>query len=588
MKRFTSQELRDAFLNFFKEKGHEVVPSSSLIPADPTSLFTSAGMQQFVPYLSGEVEPPYKTACSVQKCLRVDDVEEVGDSTHHTFFEMLGNWSFGDYFKEGAIDYALEFLIDVCEIPKEKLRVSIFKGEDGISRDDEAERLWIERGFPKEEISEYDSSDNFWGPVATTGPCGPCSEIFVDRTGESCGPDCHPNDDCGRFVEVWNLVFMEYNKDSSGNLTKLKQQNVDTGIGFERLLSLLWQVDSNYDTDLFSEIIKRLEERSGRSYENEIRRFRTICDHLRASCFLISDGVRPSNTDRGYILRMLLRRVLRHLSHLDASPEDIIDVVVTTYSGFYPELEGIIDEIISVIRSEDEKFGKALRRGEKEFEKIAKEKGKISGEDAFNLYQSYGFPLELISEMADEKGIEIDREGYQDSMEKHKEASRKGAEKKFGGVGIDQLENEEDILKATKLHTATHLLQAALREVLGNHVQQMGSNVSPERLRFDFSHKGAMSIKEKERVEELVNEHVHRGLSVSKEQMLYTEAIESGVLAFFKEKYPEMVNVYSIGDVSRELCGGPHVANTKDLGIFKIIKEESVGAGTRRIKATLQ
>ncbi len=596
MKNFTSDQFRKLFLDFFKKEGHKVVPSASLIPADPTSLFTSAGMQQFVPYFSGENTPPYRRACSAQKCLRVDDVDEVGDSTHHTFFEMMGNWSFGDYFKEEAINLAFKFLTQECGFSEDRLWISIFKGEGDIPRDEEAEELWKGLGFPEERIFEYGMEDNFWGPVTATGPCGPSSEIFYEKEGEPCGPDCHPNCDCGHFVEIWNLVFMEYDKTKGEEFKKLSQQNVDTGLGLERVIAVLQDKKTAYETDLFWPVLKKLETLSGESYEESPKKFRVIGDHLRAVCFIASCGILPSNTDRGYVLRMLLRRMFRHVRELGLSTlkyEELVGEIARIYGPTYEEVEEKREEIIEIIEKEEKKFGRTLKRGLAEFKKLIEEKEqkRISGEEAFDLYQSYGFPLELTSEMAREKGFTVDEEGFERAFEKHREASRAGAKKKFGGVGIEDLEDEEQAAEAKKLHTATHLLQAALRDILGEHVKQMGSDITPERLRFDFSHPKPLTGKEIKKVEDWVNDKVEKGFEVSCREMPYEEAVESGALAFFKAKYPETVFVYSIGgdeSVSRELCAGPHVKNTKKLGRFKIVKEESIGAGMRRIRAVLR
>jgi len=589
-------ELRNKFLDFFNEKGHEIVPSSSLLPADPTSLFTSAGMQQFVPYLSGETDPPYLRACSAQKCLRVGDIEEVGDDTHHTFFEMLGNWSFGDYFKEKAIDLSLEFLVDGCNIPKEKLWVSIFKGENGVPRDDESDQLWQKAGVPKQKIYEFGMKDNFWGPVSKTGPCGPCSEIHYDQGKEfGCGkPDCGPNC-CERFIEIWNLVFMEYNKKADASLEKLPKQNVDTGLGFERFVSILQKKSSNFTTDLFFPIIQELEKVSGLKYQENKKSFHVLADHLRTVCFVVPEGIIPSNVDRGYILRMLLRRSFRHAKTL-GFPENwyksIVEKVLEIYTSQYPEINKQ-DEILEIIQKEEQKFGKTLKKGLKEFEKLVSKKQDkiISGEQVFNLYQSFGFPLELTKELAQEKGLEINEQDFQKAFESHKQASKKGAEKKFGGVGIGEGDTEEEIEKKTRLHTATHLMHQALRTVLGDHVQQMGSDITLERLRFDFSHSEKLTDDQVEKVENIVNEKIKQGLNIEKQEMEYEKALESGALAFFKEKYPKSVFVYIIGDeqvFSKEVCAGPHVKNTSELGEFKIQKQESAGAGIRRIKAILK
>jgi len=597
-----SSQLRKEFLDFFEKRGHKVYPSSSLIPADPTSLFTSAGMQQFVPYLSGKVEPPVKRACSVQKCLRVDDIDKVGDRYHHTFFEMLGNWSFGDYFKEGAIDFALEFLIKNLKLDKDRIWVTVFKGEKGIPKDKEAIKIWQERGIKRERIFEFSMEDNFWGPVTKTGPCGPCSEIYYDLTKVPCekGKKCGPNCDCGRFVEIWNLVFMEYNKTSNGSFEKLPKQNVDTGIGFERLLSVLQNTPSDYETDLFWPIIKEIEKLSDKKWETHKKSFRILADHIRAISFLVAEGVLPSNVDRGYVLRMLLRRAMRHAKRLNLPKNWYVGPtkkVSEIYGAEYPEVKTKQSDIITVFQSEEEKFKKSLERGLLQLEKLLKSKEKttkvISGKEAFDLFQSYGFPLELTKEISKEKGFEVDEAGFKEAFEKHREISRAGAEKKFGGVGIEELKTEEERERATKLHTATHLLQAALREILGKEVRQMGSDITPERLRFDFSYPRKLTNEEIKKIEDLVNQKIKEDLFVKKEEMSYEDAVKAGALAFFKERYPKRVKVFSIEDsagnvFSKEICNGPHVQRTSELGKFKIIKEESVGAGIRRIKAILE
>ena len=594
-----SFQLRKEFLNFFKKRGHKIFPSSSLIPADSTSLFTSAGMQQFVPYLSGKTEPPCKRACSCQKCLRVDDIDEVGDRYHHTFFEMLGNWSFGDYFKEGAIDFALEFLIENLKLEKDRIWTSVFKGEKGIPKDEKSIKIWQSRGIRKEKIFEFGMEDNFWGPVTKTGPCGPCSEIFYDLTKIPCqkGKKCGPNCDCGRFVEIWNLVFMEYDKVAQGEYKKLPKQNVDTGIGFERLLSILQKKPSGYETDLFWPIIKEIENLSSKKYTTQKRTFRILADHIRATSFMIAEGVLPSNIDRGYVLRMLLRRIIRHAKTLDLPKNWYVTPVKkisSIYGDEYPETRTKQTDILVIFQSEEEKFEKSLERGLKQFEKLLEsKKGQfITGKEAFDLYQSYGFPLELTDELAQEKGLKVDKEGFEKEFEKHKEVSRVGAERKFGGVGIERLKTKEEREKAIKLHTATHLLHAALREILGKHVRQMGSDITPERLRFDFSHSKKLTREEIEKIERLVNQKIREDLIVKKEEMPYEKAVSSGALSFFKERYPKTVKVFSIGDsqgkvFSKEICAGPHVKRTSELGKFKIVKEESAGAGIRRIKAIL-
>jgi len=589
----TTDQIRQSFLDFFKNKSHQIVDSASLIPADPTALLTSAGMQQFVPYLSGKTEPPYNRACSVQKCFRTSDVDEVGDEFHHTFFEMLGNWSFNDYFKEEAIQWALELLVDNYHLEKDQLWVTIFKGEKNIPCDKEAENIWLKNGVAKEKIKEFDSADNFWGPVGSTGPCGPCSEIHYDQGKEfqkdkctllKCGPNCG----CGRFVEIWNLVFMEYNKTEKGKYEKLAKQNIDTGAGLERLACVLQNKDSDYETDLFLPIMKEIQEISQKADLSEQKSSRIIVDHIRAICFLIADGVLPSKEDRGYILRRILRRAMRHGRLIEAEKGFLIplaELVIKQYHNVYPELKNKQSDILTIIQKEQEKFEKTLNQGLKKFKKLVqlslKEKKQIlDSKTIFHLYDTYGFPLELTKEMAEEEGLKIDEKAFEKEFEHHKEISRAGAKKKFGGVG-------EWGEKVAPQHTATHLLHKALQQVLGDHVQQAGSDLTPERLRFDFSHSQKMTEEEIKKVEEIVNQKIKEELEVEMNEMPYEQAIKGGALAFFKEKYPKTVKVYSVGNFSKEICAGPHVKNTNEIGEFKIIKEKASGAGVRRIKAVL-
>ncbi len=586
-------QLRSEFLNFMEQRGHKIVPSSSLVPDDSSVLLTTAGMQQFVPYLSGEVKPPYKRACSVQKCFRTGDIEEVGDNTHHTFFEMLGNWSFGDYFKEEAIKMAWEFLIDLCRLDKDKIRITVFKGNKDIPADEEAIRIWEKQGVKKEWIFKFDMKDNFWGPSAKTGPCGPCSEIHYDRgkdfairecTIKGCGPNCG----CGRFVEIWNLVFMEYNKD--GGYQLLKQKNIDTGIGFERLVAILQEKNSAYDTGLLQPLIKELEERSGQEYSSQKKTFRVLADHIRSACFLIADGIRPSNLDRGYILRRIIRRFIRYASFLNLTGNwylSLTETVIDLYGETYPEIKKEKENIITVIQQEEEKFGRALVKGLKELEKLEPVNNIIPASDAFYIYQTFGFPIEMIQEELEKRNLTVDQAEFEQEFKKHQDISRAGAEKKFGGVGIKNAQNEEEAAKLAQFHTATHLLHTALRQRLGEHVKQMGSDINLDRLRFDFSHPEKVTAEELKEIEDLINQRIAENLSIKKDIMSYQEAIDSGALAFFKEKYPAEVTVYSIDSFSREICAGPHADKTGDLGHFKIIKEQSSGAGIRRIKAIL-
>lgn len=585
-----SKELRNIFLNYFKGKDHKVVPSSSLIPEDNTVLFTTAGMQQFSPYLSSKKdvleEFQSRHLCSCQKCFRTGDIEEIGDDTHHTFFEMLGNWSIGQdengYFKEGAIKYALDFLINKLGLDKNRLHITVFKGDSVIPKDEEAVEFWKKNGINK--IYEFGSKDNFWGPVTNVGPCGPCSEIHYDRGEEYGCKDCGPNcDHCKRFVEIWNLVFMEYYKNEEGVYERLKQTNIDTGIGFERLLSILNQKNSAYETDLFQELINEIEKYSTFKYAENKTAYRIIADHLRGSSFLISEGVLPSNSDRGYILRRLLRRIIRYARAVELdlnNVQSLIHVVINKYIDIYAELNE--NNIVEVFNSERQKFEKSLEKGLKEFDKLKE----INAHDAFFIYQTFGFPIEMIKEEAKKKGIEIDEEGFKEEIKKHQDISRAGAEKKFGGVGLNAGEGE------AKLHTTTHLMHQALRDVLGDHVKQMGSNINSERLRFDFFHNQKLTEEEIKKVEDLVNERIKKGFRVKKEVKALDEALNSGALAFFREKYGENVSVYTVlGDdnevYSKEICAGPHIDSSSKLGIFKIVKESSSGANIRRIKAIL-
>ena len=627
----TSTELRKKFLDFFEKKGHKIIPSSSLLPSDSTVLFTTAGMQQFSLYFSEEEDIikdiGARHLASCQKCFRSDAIEDVGDDTHNTFFEMLGNWSVGqdkkgNYFKEGAIKFALEFLIDELGLDKKRFYITIFKGNKDIPRDEESEKIW-QQGIPKERIREFGKEDNLWGPVGETGVCGPNSEIHYDR-GEKfgCGrKDCGPNCPyCKRVVEIWNLVFIQYHKDKNGNYQKLPEKSVDTGMGFERVLAILQNKPSAYETDLFFPIIQEIDRRDfDESYSVNPKPYRIIADHLRAICFLIAEGILPSNIEQGYILRRLLRRAIRFGKILGLAQGFLIPLaqkVVKIYKKVYPELGAKQNDILTVIQKEEEKFGKTLEKGLSQFNKLLKLKIKneparigyaegvagrqlkiIEGEEAFELYQSYGFPLEMTKELAKEQGFEVNEKDFYQAQKNHQEVSRTGAEKKFGGHGIESVKRKAQSakpqlkaqnLKIVKLHTATHLLHAALRKILGEQVKQMGSDINGERLRFDFSFDRKMTEQEIKKVEDLVNQKIKEDLDVKKEEMKYNKAIASGALAFFKEKYPEKVNVYSINNFSKEICAGPHIKRTGELGNFKIVKEKSSSAGVRRIKAILE
>jgi len=615
----TSSEIRQKFLDFFKEKGHAIVTSASLIPEDKTVLFITAGMQPLVPHLMGELAHSRgPRLANSQKCLRTDDILEVGDNRHLTFFEMFGNWSIGDYFKKEAIEWSFELLTskEWFGIPPEKLFVSVFEGdkEMGVGLDSEAMEIW-KKAFARaglqvdlgDRIYAYPKKKNWW-ELTGPGPCGPDTEIFYD-TGKkhdpAFGAECHINCDCGKYVEIWNNVFMEYEKkqDVQGGwiYAPLKQKNVDTGMGFERIVMVLQNKETVFDTDLFSPIVSALESLSHKNYIEETSSFRIIADHTRASAFLIAEGILPSNVDRGYILRRLIRRSVTHAKKLDLPVQyagEIFSAIGKIYQGVYSEISAKQSEITGVYLAEAEKFAGALERGAKEFERLKETKRKsgeklISGGEAFGLYETFGFPLDMILDMAKESGLEVNEKGFNDAFAKHQEVSRAGAEKKFGGHGLIlqtgelKAADEAALKKVTRLHTATHLLQAALRQVLGEDARQKGSDITAERLRFDFSHTQKMTDEEKKKVEDLVNGWINMALPVEMKEMPIDEAEKSGALMFQKEKYGASVKVYSIGDISRELCGGPHVANTREVRRFKIIKEEASSAGVRRIRATV-
>jgi len=601
----TSKELRSKYLEFFKARGHAVIPSASLIPEnDPTALFTTAGMHPLVPYLIGEKHPEGKRLVNAQKCVRTDDIEDVGDTTHHTFFEMLGNWSLGDYFKKEAIKLSWEFLIspDWLELDKEKIAVSVFAGDKDAPFDKESFSIWKSLGISEARIAKLPKKNNWWGPAGQTGPCGPCTEMFY-WTGDSAKVPVGFNDDNALWVEIWNDVFMEFNKKADGSFKLLKQKNVDTGMGLERTLAVLNNFDDNYKTDLFFNIINKIKRLSGKEYEEEgtIRAIRIIADHLRAATFIIGDdkGVTPSNTDQGYVVRRLLRRAIRYGKQLGIEEKswtkEVAKIVIHDYAEAYPELRRNANFIIEQFKEEEEKFGKTLERGLKEFEnqksKIKNQNDNlkckiISGKSAFDLYQSYGFPIEMTIELARENGFTVDEDGFEKELEKHQELSRTASAGKFKGGLADASEETK------KLHTAAHLLLAALRKVLGDQVFQKGSNITAERLRFDFSHKEKMIPEQIKEVEDLVNKAIKDNLSVVCEEMPLPEAKKKGAMGVFESKYGERVKVYKVGEDERqfsyEICGGPHVNRTGELGHFKIIKEESSSAGVRRIKAVLE
>ncbi len=585
---WTAKKLVEAYLRFFKEKKHAIIPSSSLIPEhDPTVLFTTAGMHPLVPFLLGQPHPLGKRLANNQKSLRTDDIEEVGDASHHTFFFMLGNWSLGDYFKKEAIEFSFEFLTSKkwLGLPKEKIYVTCFAGDKDAQRDEESAKNWEKVGIPKGRIYFLPKKDNWWGPAGKTGPCGPDTEMFFDTGREKCGKECKPGCGCGKYFEIWNDVFMEYNKTAEGKFEKLKQQNVDTGMGVERTVAVLNGLQSDYETELFKPIMQKIK---GLSHSFNERSARIIADHLRAVVFVLGEGkgIVPSNVEQGYVLRRLIRRSVRHARLLGIEGKfcnEIAKKVIEIYSDEWPELKKNSGLIFKELEAEEEKFARVLGEGIKVVEKIFRKEGKVSGKDAFLLYQSFGFPLEMTVEIAKEKGLSIDRAEFEREFERHQEISRQAAAGKFKSGLADHSET------AVRMHTATHLLHAALRKVLGEHVQQKGSNITPERLRFDFSHPEKVTEEQLRKAEKLVNEAIAKGIDVKRQEMKLDEARKKGALAFFESKYvPEKVSVYSIGDVSKEVCAGPHVQNTKEIGKFKIVKEEAVSAGVRRIKAVIE
>ncbi len=580
-------EIRNKYLNFFQKHGHVVIPSAPLIPEnDPSVLFTTAGMQPLVPYLLGETHPSGKRLTDYQKCVRTNDIEEVGDNRHLTYFEMLGNWSLGDYFKEESIQMSYDFLTKELNIPTEKLSVTCFAGDEDCERDTVTAECWKKAGIPEERIYFFGKDDNWW-IAGEEGPCGPDTEMFYDTGKPKCSEGCNPSCGCGKYVEIWNNVFMEFFKNKDGKYTKLKQHNVDTGLGLERMAMLLQGKETPFETEIFAPIMDKLVELQ--KVDNIASR-RIVAEHLRSSMMIICDGGRPSNVDRGYILRRLIRRMIRHMNKLQISLDELgtlIDINVENLKEMYPALETNKETIKTVILEEKDKFVKTLTKGEKEFARemeTVKAEGKdtIPGTMVFRLYDTYGFPPEVTEELAAENGMKIDKEEFEKLFKEHQEKSRAGAEQKFKGGLASTGEME------TKYHTATHLLNAALRQVLGSHVHQRGSNITAERMRFDFSHPAKMTDEEKQKTEDLVNEWIKAAIPVEHMEMKKEEAIKQGAEAMFIEKYGDVVSVYKIGDKSLELCGGPHVANTSELGHFKIKKEESSSSGIRRIKAILE
>jgi len=582
--------LKDLYINFFVSKGHRQIPSAPVVPEnDPSVLFNTAGMQPLIPYLMGQPHPYGKRLCDYQKCVRTNDLDNIGDTYHHTFFEMLGNWSLGDYFKDEAIEWSFEFLTKVLGIPKEKLAVTVFSGNEYIPFDDVAYNKWLSLGIKKERIAKL--ADNFW-IAGETGPCGGDSEMFYWRDQAEVPEVFNPKDE--RWVEIWNDVFMQFEKHEDGTIDELPQKNVDTGMGVERTTAILEGKMDNYESSIWLPVINIIEKISGKSYQGNEKSMRIIADHLRTAVFISADnaGIKPSNTDQGYVLRRLIRRAIRHAKTLGIDitsdwEQQIATKIMDMYGVYYKELKDNRNVVLEVLKNEKNKFNRTLEKGLKEFEKITKNMQNIDGETAFHLFDTYGFPLELTIELAKEKNLSVDEEGYKIKFKEHQELSRTASQGMFKGglAGNSEIE--------TRYHTATHLLNAALKIVVGPGVHQKGSNITDERMRFDFSCDHKLSDEEKKKAEDLVNNWIAKGLDVTVKEMKKEEAIASGAECMFIEKYPDIVTVYAIGNkelgvVSRELCGGPHVKNTKELGHFRIIKEEASSAGVRRIKAVLE
>ncbi len=580
--------LKDLYIDFFVKKGHKQIPSAPVVPEnDPSVLFNTAGMQPLIPYLMGQPHPYGTRLVDYQKCIRTNDLDEIGDTYHHTFFEMLGNWSLGDYFKKEAITWSFEFLTTVLKIPKERLAVTVFAGNDILSEDKEAIEIWKSLGIDEKHIAKT-SEDNFW-IAGLTGPCGTDSEMFYFRSDDEIPETFDPEDT--RWVEIWNDVFMEFNKDENGKITELPKKNVDTGMGYERVVAVLEGVNDNYKSSVWKDVIELIERISMKPYLGNEKSMRIIADHIRTSVFIAGDNamIKPSNTDQGYILRRLIRRSIRHAKKLgiDINSDwdtEIAKLIIEKYKKYYEELNNNYDIILSVLTNEKIKFNRTLEKGLKEFEKITSNitDGVINKDLAFKLYDTYGFPIELTCELSSELGIKVDTDGFKEKFKAHQELSRQGSSGKFKGGLASTGEME------IKYHTATHLLNAALKIVVGDYVHQKGSNITSERMRFDFSCDHKLTDEEKTKTEELVNKWINEGLDVTVKEMSKSDAIATGAECMFIEKYPDIVTVYSIGDVSHELCGGPHVKNTKELGHFKIKKEEASSAGVRRIKAILE
>ena len=595
MKQLNSSELRKLYLDYYKSKGHAVIGSASLIPEnDPTVLFTTAGMHPLVPYLLGEKHPAGNRLTDVQVCVRTGDIDEVGDATHCTFFEMLGRWSLGDYFKEYAIACSHDFLLNQLEFDKDKFAVTVFAGDEDCPRDEESASYWKAQGIPEDHIFYCNKKHNWWGPAGITGPCGPDTEMFIDTGKPKCSDDCSPACDCGKYVEIGNDVFMQYFKNADGTFSPLKQKNVDEGMGLERMLCILNGYKSVYETDLFAFAIKKLEELSGKKYgedETMTVAMRIIADHTRTATFLLGDpkGISPSNVDQGYVLRRLIRRAMRYCRTLgidDGALVTLAKLYVAKYEEAYPYIKENEGRIVSELEAEKDKFAKTIEQGLKEFDKIVAHLPEnmtvFPGKTAFRLYDTYGFPIEMTAELAKEKGYTLDKEGYDKAFADHQALSKAGAEQKFKGGLADGGE------LTTRLHSATHLLNAALKVVLHDDtIQQKGSNITSERLRFDFNFPRPLTAEEIAEVEKVVNDEIAKDSEIKLEEMSVEDAKKAGAIGVFDNRYGDVVKVYTIG-FSKEICGGPHAKRTGELGKFRIVKEQTSSAGVRRIKAVLE
>ena len=606
MKNLTADELRDTYLKFFESKGHKIIPGASVIPEnDPTVLFTTAGMHPLVPYLMGAMEHPAGTRLTdVQKCVRTGDIDEVGDAAHLTFFEMLGNWSLNDYFKKEAISWSFEFLTQHLGFKPEQLNVTVFKGEPGIPADDEAVEIWKSLGIPEERIFRLPREDNWWGPAGTTGPCGPDTEMFIDTGKEKCGPECRPGCHCGKYIEIWNDVFMQYNKNEKGEFEPLGRHNVDTGMGVERTICMMSGAPTVYDTEIFAPIMAKIDElrSTGKGAgapehpsvpaEEVLRARRIIADHMRTATFILCDpkgGVKPGNVGANYVLRRLIRRAVRYARQLgiaEGFTVKLAEVICDKYSHVYPELKVNLDQCRLDLEAEEKRFNATLDKGEAMYKKVAEQlklhgQSQISGKTAFKLYDTFGFPFEMTVEMAAKDGLTVDKAGFDEANLKHQELSRTTSAGSFK-AGL-----QDNSVVVTRMHTATHLLHAALHKVLGPTANQKGSNITAERLRFDFTWPEKMTDAQIAEVEKLVNGWIADAIPVTKKTTTVEEAKNEGAMALFGSKYGDQVTLYSIGDVSKEICCGPHVENTSELGSFKIQKEQSSSAGVRRIKAVI-